>query len=106
MLGGHRTDQPTSLVQQAGLKVADMQIRIDGQLGIVVLLAVDHGRNPHRVRDAKVTFVATIINDAIAAVDLRADGHLENQDVFALIVYGKRRQDEGWVKFLGGCSRD
>jgi hypothetical protein len=45
--------------------------------------------------------VTAIINDAVAAVDLRADGDLENQDVFALIVYGKRRQDEGWVKFLG-----
>lgn len=101
MLGGHCTDQPTSLVQQAGLKVVDMQIRIHGQLGIVVLLAVDHGRNPHWVRDAEITFVTAIINDAVAAVDLRAGGHLENQDVFALIVYEKRRQDEGWVKFLG-----
>ena len=70
MLGGHRTDQPTSLVQQAGLKVADMQIRIHGQLGIVVLLEVDHGRDPHRVRDTEITFVTAIINDAIAAMDL------------------------------------
>lgn len=33
--------------------------------------------------------MTAIINDAVAAVDLRADGHLENQDVFALIVNGK-----------------
>ena len=45
--------------------------------------------------------MTAIINDAVAAVDLRADRHLENQDMFALIFDGKRRQDEGWVKFLG-----
>ena len=100
MFGSHRTDQPASLVQQTWFKIAEMQIRVHGQLGIEVLFAVNHSSDLYGVRDAEITFVPAIINDAVAAVDLRAGRNLENQDVFAFAGYGKRRQNKRGVKFL------